>query len=741
MRPVKGLKESLRLGTLAEIIGVTFVLILVLLSQRDVWFSSRLICVHDTLRLYPVFVQFADAVQRWRLPLWDPYLETGQPFFVVSPEQIWAWQPWSLALLLLGKLLGTELLTLYHWHLFALFALFTSGSYLLFRRLFADPAPAFVAFAVLAFSSLNASYLRQIVYICNVALAPWLLLALFEAFESSSPRWLVLAAVLLGISSGSYHILTLSTFIGIVLLSLLISRALSPAQLAAALSRRRVLAFCFILFCLLASRSLSQAWYLRDFVLIQRQDMAYADSSRWADLAGLLSPYFLSLARERNSSAVSEGLLYIGMLPLLLALIGMRFSRHRYRGAFLLSAAFTLLLMLGRNTPAYRLLQFLPTFLLVRNTTDFHAFFLLCLCFFVGCGTATLLGQGDSKRTFPPASALWGLAAGMTLAAIILTAMARVGISIFNPDSLSVSTPQVEIAARLSWANIIVFGAAAALLLCSRRRLGPNVLLLLLVTFSLPDLLMAGAEFLRISTVERQNLWVRVPRRALAPDRYSQRRIPSLAAGHLFNLPSLTRQFSAYHQPFAHFVELKSSFDLRRLGSSPALDIAAAVTSDKLRTVESAVVLEREEIFREIPRTEPRSLRNFIFLEEELPERFKALQTTPSQAAAAPATAGRATLLSFQANELVAEADCPKDCLLYYSDAFHRSWRAFVDGRPSRIYRANLNFKAVPLPQGRHQVRFEYRPSLYLAALGLYGLGLLASAAALAWTFHDPKYI
>lgn len=44
------------------------------------------------------------------------------------------------------------------------------------------------------------------------------------------------------------------------------------------------------------------------------------------------------------------------------------------------------------------------------------------------------------------------------------------------------------------------------------------------------------------------------------------------------------------------------------------------------------------------------------------------------------------------------------------NDVWHPWWRAEVDGHPATILKANVMFRAVPVPAGRHHVRFEFRP-------------------------------
>jgi len=57
------------------------------------------------------------------------------------------------------------------------------------------------------------------------------------------------------------------------------------------------------------------------------------------------------------------------------------------------------------------------------------------------------------------------------------------------------------------------------------------------------------------------------------------------------------------------------------------------------------------------------------------------------------------------------EVACPDpSCWLVYNLAALPGWRAYVDGRPEPIARANYAFLAVAVPQGRHYVGFFYLP-------------------------------
>jgi NADH:ubiquinone oxidoreductase subunit K len=85
---------------------------------------------------------------------------------------------------------------------------------------------------------------------------------------------------------------------------------------------------------------------------------------------------------------------------------------------------------------------------------------------------------------------------------------------------------------------------------------------------------------------------------------------------------------------------------------------------------------------------------------------------TPGVAAEAASTGtdtpGRVTVASYDDNEVAIHADFARPGFLVLNDIYYPAWQAVVDGRVTHVYRANYLFRAVPLPPGRHEVRFIY---------------------------------
>jgi hypothetical protein len=77
--------------------------------------------------------------------------------------------------------------------------------------------------------------------------------------------------------------------------------------------------------------------------------------------------------------------------------------------------------------------------------------------------------------------------------------------------------------------------------------------------------------------------------------------------------------------------------------------------------------------------------------------------------------------------EVEAQLDAPGFVVL--ADTAYPGWKATVDGAPAPIYIASFLFRAVPVPAGRHTVRFEYRPTSVAAGVALSAIAALGCLA------------
>ncbi|HEX4646833.1 MAG TPA: hypothetical protein VH598_14615, partial [Verrucomicrobiae bacterium] len=88
-------------------------------------------------------------------------------------------------------------------------------------------------------------------------------------------------------------------------------------------------------------------------------------------------------------------------------------------------------------------------------------------------------------------------------------------------------------------------------------------------------------------------------------------------------------------------------------------------------------------------------------------------------------------LRQFSAQNLRFETEASAPAMVVAAQSFYHCWRAYVDGRSTRIWRANYAFQAVEVPAGRHEVRLVYEDRGFFCGTALS----LAAAlfCGLAW--------
>jgi hypothetical protein len=173
------------------------------------------------------------------------------------------------------------------------------------------------------------------------------------------------------------------------------------------------------------------------------------------------------------------------------------------------------------------------------------------------------------------------------------------------------------------------------------------------------------------------------------------------------------------------------NFENNKVVPPETKEVFMGVTAERMKLVSGAVVLPLELQAREYAKLDEGATRRVVFIENDPPERFLKLKVPLEKIADIRIVKGTVKILGFDPNNMLVEVDPEADCVFYYSDGFDSSWRVFVDGKESEVYRANMAFKAVILEKGVHILRFTYDPWLYKITLFLYLAGLLLAAIIL----------
>jgi hypothetical protein len=92
------------------------------------------------------------------------------------------------------------------------------------------------------------------------------------------------------------------------------------------------------------------------------------------------------------------------------------------------------------------------------------------------------------------------------------------------------------------------------------------------------------------------------------------------------------------------------------------------------------------------------------------------------------ASRGEAEIISESNNRLALRVGAPEDSLLVLSDTYYPGWKAFVDGKKTKIYRADYTFRAIPFSAGAHRVEFVYDPLSFKLGALFTMLGIIGCA-------------
>lgn len=403
-----------------EILLLTCVISFFMLFFSEILFALKSMLSHDSIRWYGVFHFFFDSMLDGNFPYWDPYDHCGQPFYY-NLGILRIYEPITVGFAFLYKIFGASLLTIYHWEYMARIIIAGIGVYLCYRQTNRFLVSNIVVFGVFLFSSFTATCLRQNGVLYTIFWAPWVLYFLLRLLKDFNIYNIIGLASFVGFSLTSYQGGYLLTYLFIFILTLLINKRDILIGILKNVRKLAMLIPAFFIIILLVlplltvyieqdkivpiARLDSQATITKGVVLDYSSVAKAGSHSNAVDFLELFVPaiakgffpdWFLSV----DSLKPSECFLYIGIIPLFLALIGILFVKTKYRINFLITLAAVGLLMLGPRGIMHSILYilFYPLHFL-RHMHLFSGFFIFTLLYFVGQGCDFTIDKIISYRS------------------------------------------------------------------------------------------------------------------------------------------------------------------------------------------------------------------------------------------------------------------------------------------------------------------------------------------------------
>jgi hypothetical protein len=748
------------------------------------WLSGAVTIPWDAKAQFQPELQFlARALHEDRSPFWTPNVFAGWPQ-IADPQSL-IFSPLHVLLAAVDRAPGFRAADAV---VFVGLFLGGLGIILFFRDRGWHLGGALVAALAFAFGGAAASRIQHIGEVLSLAYLPLAIWLLARALDRGSWAYGAFAGILGGlIADGRDQVALLSLYFLAAMVIVHWAGAGWRARLrasvkplaAAAIAGALVAAMPVLLTLLLAEHSNRPGF---DYVSAGRGSLhpAHLLTLIFADLYGAADPAVPywgppSLAWGRNLIlAQNMGQLYLGALPLV-AVIGFGVARglvwSRDIRFFTIAAVVAILYGLGWYTPAFRAFyELVPGVTLYRRPAD--------ATFLIGALLAVLGGylvhRWLSGTVTPATRKQWTIA--VVLGGAILAAAGGAAVFIGN---VAVAVKPIVTG--------IVFAAAAIAVLAGARRLRrwPLAAAVVVAAFTTADLAWNNApnestglpptvyDALRVDT---KNETVALLKARLAAHAAPDRRDRVELVGIAYPWPNISL-IHDFDEVFGHNpLRLKTFAAATGVGDtvatpeqrtfSPLFPSYRSAFADLfgLRVIATGVPVERidsslkpgdltfiartaDAYVYENPRALPRAFlvaqwrqADFAALirdgwPEVDPVRTVLLEHAPLGlplpggervgVRGLPAEpVGTARIVRYGNAEVTVETDAPADEILVLTDVWHPWWRADVDGAPAEILKADVLFRAVEVPAGRHVVRFTFHPLAGALAEVARGLGM-----------------
>jgi hypothetical protein len=128
-----------------------------------------------------------------------------------------------------------------------------------------------------------------------------------------------------------------------------------------------------------------------------------------------------------------------------------------------------------------------------------------------------------------------------------------------------------------------------------------------------------------------------------------------------------------------------------------------------------------------------------VLLEEE--PRWEEQSLTPARAKESIGLPkSRVEFISETNNRLLLTVEAQEKAFLVLNDTYFPGWQAFVDGKRTKIYRADYTFRTIPLNAGTHCLEFVYDPMSFKLGAGVTLLGILG-CIGMGWVARRKRRV
>lgn len=720
--------------------------------------------------VYPVQSFAASESANGNLPFWNPYSFAGMPF--LADLQVGFFYPFNRLLTFFvdadGKLPvgAVEFIIILHFFIAQLSMFFLSRYWKI------SSYGALIASVSYAFSLILVCHVIHPMIVYHLAWFPLIIMFFYKGITNRSIRSAIIAGLLLGMTmlSGHPQMTLYEGFFLLILFILYLITGISKREIHSKNIARFMICSAIPL---IIGVGIFAVQYLPSNELAelsQREKMEYIKASEGSlepkqlitavvpnafgyvtgsdNKAERYRKFNLPISDDLNAAARApyyyywETAFYFGLVALIFGFFGAATHYRSRNGAFLITTAvFGLLFALGSNGFIFPIFHELPLFSNFRNPARMIIFLVLALSLFSGMGFDYFYKNCKNKKVLLKLFLICGIV-GLIAFIVIVGGSVPEG----TPEQLTSEIHSFGVTALIIF-HIIIF----TILSIRKQWLKPAAGGIILTIIAFIDLSMAGMSFNssnenpekvyelnpnleKLLSAKPPNDIYRVNMRMYQPRSYQalQRnqgllnRIMLIEGYNPLILKRVLPPVNSSLSPVESRYLVNDIYNVKYQVDFDANNIPGFYTRGtnfpRAWLVHKAIKIKAEEVENKM-RTGNYNLRYEVIIEEE-PE----IKLLPELYISA---ADKVQCLEYESNYFKYKINSEKPAILCFSEIWYPAWKAYLDGKPAKVLRANYCLRAVAVPAGEHIVEMRYESASFKAGFYISFITLICSAAGL----------
>jgi hypothetical protein len=513
--------------------------------------------------------------------------------------------------------------------------------------------------------------------------------------------------------------------------------------------------------------------------------VSYDYATSWSfspsEIATFFIPSFMGFGKETYWGAMpfTDFPHYFGMVVFVLAAIGLAVRRDRYTVFFGILAGFSLIVSFGKHFPLlyWPMYKFLPFFNKFRAPDMIHLLFKFSAVSLAAMGVQSLMEFKDDPkslviRNVKRTLAAFGIVLGLLFIVLLFGKQTYLG---WAKKAGDLAEAAYDMALTDGLKAVCLFGLTSFLILrAAAKKIRPGVFALALSVLLVLDLWFVDRKFIESSERPDVESYFKAtpeveylknqkgPFRVFTvqdqrpPNWYAYHFIPNTFGYHAAKLRIYQETLDAFGLPegylFKYLTQVNGQYAWKNPKDVSSQQIAAHRAFFRLTNVKyvlSPIPLPDSSLKMVAPPPGQGGCAVYEFT-GALPRAFfpKGAVTAagkdavlgymssgrfdPSETAVleeklpgviVPSDGNRVEIEKIDLHEIRAKADVKTPSLLVFSEVYYPAgWKAYVDGKETKIYKTDYLLRSVLLEPGSHEIRMEFKPKMFR-------LGLLVTLA------------